>query len=63
VVQDKSPTGAHQLASGRFSLLDLVGVTETEATLARERGAEALLALLITGGGYPTTEIQRKSLV
>jgi hypothetical protein len=26
-------------------------------------GAEALLALLITGGGYPITELQRESLV
>ena len=63
VAQDQSPTGTHKLASGCFSLLDIVGVTENEAAFGRERGAEALLALLISGGAYPVTEVHRTSLI
>jgi hypothetical protein len=50
------------LASGRVDLLLCVGITEPEQSFGTEQGSDALLARLLGGGAYPTTDSSRASV-
>lgn len=52
-----------RLESGRFSLLQLVGVTEAEIQFARERGGEQLMERLTARSTFPVTNPSRSSVV
>jgi hypothetical protein len=52
-----------ELASGRVELLLLVGATEAEVALARNRDQQALVQLLRERGVFPVTDPARRSAV
>jgi hypothetical protein len=52
-----------QLESGKFSLLQLIGVTAAEIEFARAHGGGQLLALLKEREAYPVTNPNRSSVV
>lgn len=51
------------LESGKFSLLQMVGVTEGEIDFARRHGGEDLLARLKQRQIYPVTTAERTSII
>ena len=55
------PSSFH-LASGKVELLQVVGITETEARFARENGQEELFRLL-SPVGYPVTAATRSAVI
>ena len=56
------PSG-FRLDSGTVRFLQLIGITDDEATLAREQGDEALVRVLRQHGAYDVTDPRRPSLV
>jgi hypothetical protein len=52
-----------QLQSGWVELVQLVGITESEAEYGRENGLEPLLEILDRGGAYSVSNPWRQSLV
>lgn len=54
---------SEHLPSGRFEFLQLIGISDAEATYARKHGGDALVALLQERGGYPLTDAARASVV
>ena len=52
-----------QLQSGWVELVQLVGVTESEAAYGRENGLEPLIEILDGGGAYSVSDPWRQSLV
>lgn len=52
-----------QLDSGKFSMLQMVGVSAAEIDFARRYGGEDLLAKLKTSAAYPVTSPERASTV
>ena len=52
-----------ELASGRVDFFHLVGATDAEVALAREKGQDALVGLLKQRGVHPRTDADRGSLV
>ncbi|MCG8588693.1 MAG: suppressor of fused domain protein [Proteobacteria bacterium] len=61
----RSPTYSEpcRLESGEFHFLHAVGVTESEAALAREEGVDALVPRLETHDAYPVTRPTRSTVV
>lgn len=56
------PSG-FRLESGTVRFLQLIGITDDEAALAREQGDEALVGLLRQHDAYDVTDPRRRSLV
>lgn len=63
LVERYQPAPTFALRSGDVDLLVLVGVTEAEVKLAREREQPALVELLQQHGNWPVTDPRRSSLV
>jgi hypothetical protein len=58
-----SPYGTgHQLESGKFDFVQVVGITEGEALYANENGGPKLLDRLNEAQAFPVTNPRRASL-
>jgi hypothetical protein len=50
------------LPTGSVDILNVVGITEGEASYGREHGGDTLIQLLREAGAYPVTDPRRKSI-
>jgi hypothetical protein len=55
--------GPQMLSSGKFHFLQFVGITEDEATFARNNGGDKLLDLLLQCGAAPVTDPNRTGVL
>lgn len=55
-------TGTHQLESGVFELVRVVGITEAEAAFARVNGGDALVEWLRAAAVFPVIDPTRRSV-
>ncbi len=63
VAEPEGYPASAQLPSGRVDFLHVVGITEAEARLARERGGGELVELLRRAGALPVTDPARACTV